>query len=61
MASKSDISQYLAEIGSKGGKVKHPNKGFGALTDKQKKEIAQKAAAGRARAAKAKKKAKAAK
>jgi hypothetical protein len=55
MASKSAISKYLAEIGSKGGSVTGTKKGFASLGEDERKAIAQKAAAGR-RAAKAKRK-----
>lgn len=35
--------EYLKEISRKGGKKKNPNKGFGSLTKKQRKENSRKA------------------
>ena len=59
MATRSAISKYLAEIGSKGGKVTGTKKGFASLTEEERRAIAKKAAAGRrAAAAKRKKSAK---
>jgi hypothetical protein len=52
MAKKSAISQYLAAIGSKGGKVKGVKKGFASLTAEERRQMAAKAAAGRRRAKK---------
>jgi hypothetical protein len=48
---KSAISKYLADIGSKGGKVKGTKKGFASLSDEERQVIAKKAAAGRRAAA----------
>jgi len=57
MAQKSEISKYLAGIGSKGGKVKGVAKGFASLTEEERKAVAKKAAAGRKAAAAKRKKA----
>jgi len=56
MASKSAISKYLADIGSKGGKVTGTQKGFASLTEEERKAMAKKAAAGRRKAAAKRKK-----
>ena len=57
MAKKTPISQYLAEIGARGGRRKGP-KGFAAMSLEQQQEIRAKAAAARRKQAAAKKKAK---
>jgi len=56
MAAKSAISRYLADIGSKGGKVTGTKKGLASLTDEERQAIARKAAAGRRAAAATRKK-----
>ena len=56
MASKSAISKYLDEIGSKGGSVTGTKKGFASLTADERKAVAKKAAVGRRKAAAKRKK-----
>jgi hypothetical protein len=61
MPRKSAVSKYLAEIGSKGGKIggaKKVPKGFSTMDPERRKEIAQKAIATRWANAKKKKPAK---